>query len=446
MKTIFVDTNFFIQCKGVEALSWDALFGKDEAINILVPRAVQKEIDNFKGQGNSRRARKSKDANKLFKQILESDGGFNLTDKVRVFFTARKELAKATPEPTLDPNRNDDSIILEVLAHRDIFPENDALLLTNDTGLMVTAKEYEIPYKLIPKDWLLDNEPDDKDKLINSLRSELLNLKKNYPDVKVEVCSDKKNIKVKEFRPLNDSEINLFLDRHVSKSAYNKDYLYRVNSPLLSFLSPTESQITRYNDTELPDWKKKSAKCLKEFHFKLHRKLNTHQIIFSISNLGNFPAENLLVEFKASEDLILFAPFDANKKAITLPTIPSSPTSDLFGTLTASKVSRNLLPSPNLVIPKARDNFSWDYFYSKTEPFTYASAECEEFRHKSSSKEFVFLITSEYGSHPTGGSINCKVSARNLQEPVTLSTSFKFEYIAGDAYTEIENEVEIPRE
>jgi rRNA-processing protein FCF1 len=437
MKTIFVDTNLFIQCKGIDSLTWADLFDKRESINILVPRAVQKEIDNFKGQGKGRRAKKAKSANELFGLILDSTSGYALTDKLTLSFTSKKELAQISPEPTLDTTKNDDSIIQEVIAYRVIHPEADAALLTNDTGLMVSAKEYGVPYVRIPTSWLLEEEPDERDKQIKALKSEVANLKKNYPEINIEVSNSRQVIQIYEYEALSDSDIEHILERHVSVATIDPNK--RSTSMAWQLTAPSKQQIERYNQRELPNWQEKASKQLLKFHIDLHNKFNSEEIVFTLSNVGNFPAERLLVEFTASENLILLAPKSTDDEWTGLQRIPKPPVSSIFGI----QDSFMGIDTNNFVIPSAllsrnardRSKFYWKE-HSETKPMNIASAECEEYRHKVSDEQFCFLVTSKYGTGISGGTVTCKVFARNLPEPVTAVITINFEYAAGDTVSE----------
>jgi len=63
MKVIFLDTNIFIQCREIEQLPWGELFEKEKHIILVIPRTVLEEIDRFKQEGNSRRAKRARKAN-----------------------------------------------------------------------------------------------------------------------------------------------------------------------------------------------------------------------------------------------------------------------------------------------------------------------------------------------------------------------------------------------
>jgi rRNA-processing protein FCF1 len=450
MKTVFVDTNFFIQCKGIDSLKWDDLFNKNESINILIPRAVQKEVDNFKGQGKGRRSKKAKSANELFGLILDSSNGHRLTSRVTLSFTSKKELSSVPLEPSLDTTKNDDLIIQEIIAYRAVHPQTEAVLLTNDTGLMISAKEYDVPYIRIPPSWLLGEEPDERDKQIKALQAEITNLKNNLPKIDLEISPPSQTIEIKEYLPLTIPEVNATVNPIVTNAKYVMGSARFIDS-IAIFSPPSQQEIDKYNNHELPDWQKAAEKALKHFHLELHKKMNSKEILFKITNLGNFPAENLLVEFSTSDALVLLAPFEVDEKAITLPPLPSPPGYSFMGIHQSifknHKRVYELEPFRHLPSHKDSNRFYWkDQTYSNKLPITSIVAECVEFRHKGASEEFRFLVSSQYGSSVSGGLITCKVSARNLPEPVIATSLIKFAHSKGDSFSHTDTQIEIEKE
>src|SRR5260221_7173731 len=70
-KILFPDTNIFLQCKALNELQWSDAIDADE-IELLIGAPVQDEIDRLKNDGNQRRARRARDTNRLFRDVLAS--------------------------------------------------------------------------------------------------------------------------------------------------------------------------------------------------------------------------------------------------------------------------------------------------------------------------------------------------------------------------------------
>ena len=98
---MFADTNVFIHCKALEELDW-SIWNDVQIIEVVVTRAVQREIDALKGRGNDRRARRARKASSRFREILEGKCERELVRKSgpSVRLAIRPELV---PDPTVSP-------------------------------------------------------------------------------------------------------------------------------------------------------------------------------------------------------------------------------------------------------------------------------------------------------------------------------------------------------
>ena len=113
--TFFVDTNFFLQCKNYREITWNDITS-DQLIEIYIARPIQKEIDNLKSDGNSRRAKRARKASSLFRKILQSSD-MQFTDQVGrheiVFKFGKNYLAEQllSTGHKFDLSRPDDELI-----------------------------------------------------------------------------------------------------------------------------------------------------------------------------------------------------------------------------------------------------------------------------------------------------------------------------------------------
>lgn len=114
---LFVDTNFFLQCKQINEILWSEI--SDDNIEILITRPVQIEIDRLKNDGNSRRSRKARSANTLFRKMLstpENQLEFknNSISIIFKFSNSYFEEQLKTVQDDLDLTYTDDKILAEV--------------------------------------------------------------------------------------------------------------------------------------------------------------------------------------------------------------------------------------------------------------------------------------------------------------------------------------------
>jgi hypothetical protein len=177
----FVDTNLFLQCRDLPEIPWSTISAGD-TVELVVPRAVQIEIDRLKSDGNSRRAKRARLANSYFRQILlASDERLIVRDaNPRVEITLAPLVGTSTYSGwDLDPSKPDDSIIIELMAYRK--SNADAALLSHDTYPLLIAKRLSLPFVAIPDEWLLGPESDDRDKKLHGLETRIARLEKASP-------------------------------------------------------------------------------------------------------------------------------------------------------------------------------------------------------------------------------------------------------------------------
>lgn len=203
----FVDTNLFIQCKDLRELDW-SLLGPYDAIDLMITRPVQKEIDRHKGKGNSRLASRSRGAATYFSQALDNNSNSveirpkapRVTLHLRIDLKAAEDLSH-----DLDYEDNDDKLVGIAVQFQRTDLNCEVTIATSDTGVMATAKTHQIRYSKLPEQWLLPAESDDASKEISRLKQELKELKAPHPNFQVRWLQD--------ISPIN--ELSLTLDRYV---------------------------------------------------------------------------------------------------------------------------------------------------------------------------------------------------------------------------------------
>jgi hypothetical protein len=167
-----------------EILWGDISEGND--IILIIPMAVTEELDRFKHEGNSRRAKRARTAATFFKDILSCKNS-NLIVKEsnpRVEITFAPSLhANEKAHTILDLARADDRIINEALSFSNNNPDCDTFLLTNDFGPRLKAQRCELNCIPVPDEWLLPPEPDERDKNIHELTQKINSLEKIFPGI-----------------------------------------------------------------------------------------------------------------------------------------------------------------------------------------------------------------------------------------------------------------------
>lgn len=459
MKYFFVDTNLFLQCRDVSDLPWDKI-SDAQHVQMIIPRAVQDEIDRLKADGNKRRAKRARDTNAYFRKILLSDGEHILVrdhsqTQVSITFSSH---APASPvdvsDVVLDSGRADDSILLEVISYRALYPERDVALLTHDTNPMLTAKKLKIPFQIIPDDWLLAPEPDERDKELRLLKARVEEFENNSPKIEFMPSAgaasmpNKIEAAIVLYSPLSQDEIHTLLDEikkiHpmeqnfdlgvTRKSALNNLYESTLLGLTHRYRPPSTEEIDKYKNIDYPAWLEKIEKKLAELPDYLSIKNNRIEISFAVANIGNVPAEHTIIRIEVSDGFFILPPTDKDgdqsADSWAFPSPPAAPKGryeENALTALSTMLRANAFPYPRddfarlSAIPSPRDRNGFYYKPRRPSlPKTYWEFECEEFRHKDEPEEFQLELAVATDKKNINGQLKCSVMAKNLPSPAVI--------------------------
>ncbi len=460
------DTNLFLQCKALEQLPWVNLFSVDQ-IDLLVPGAVQREIDRLKNDGNRRRARRARQANSLFSRMLDDP---NLTQVVReaaprivISFAPALLPSRITPE-TLDRTRADDSIVEEAIVLTQSSTEDSVLILTQDTGLAVTAQRHGIPFKRIPDDWLLEEEPDEQSKELLQLRQRLDRFERAAPVIELSLEDEhgepveERTLEVKTFRAPTSADLDELMSLVTARHPLCTDFKTsppvppppqrEAGKPTFEFFAdrisdtmagartwqaPTDELIRKYREHDYPKWQRTTRDIFEKFVPRLNARAHTFTFDFVLENTGMRPAERLLVEFEGFGGLLLMRGKDEDEKYESSPVLPEPPPAPLGHYVrrdTLGEMSRALSKlqtfdpasiSHRLYAPglqrMARDASCFYWNDSSGDPAV-LSLTCEQFAHGLDPELISFRIVVPLESTITKTNIRCRVSANNIPEPL----------------------------
>ena len=488
MKILFIDTNIFIQCRDLGQLPWTEICGDEEYLLLFIPKAVQEEIDRHKQEGNSRRAKRARKASSFIRQIILSENTkFVIRDSkpiVEISFTP-PSLSKDCQLPDfLDLSRPDDRIIAEIITYRNNYPDHDVSILTHDTNPLLTAKHCGLSYFVIPDNWLLPPEPDSTDKKITELENRIKELQNNYPIIEVSSVDDSGNeinhfsARVVRYGTLTENELDELLNdvkrcypmkTHFSEKALESTFNHLTGISAVhsafgynrKFIPPSVDKIEKYQNDEYPAWIDKVKKYLLSLPNKFEESTRSLSFSIIISNNGNVPAENTIVEFKAIGDIFFKPPSkddEGNEKndALIFPSPPKPPEGrwvtqrnaifDMMEAnrkLTIGQISPrydSLLKNvPGLFNPKEHDKNAFYWKNGKPgRPVRSWIFECEEFRHKLETESFdLTVLIPPKGKDIVKSTVKCSVSAKNLPEPINFYISLDITYLEGKTIDEM---------
>ena len=418
---LFADTNLFLHYKSLDQIDWSKL-GDFDHIEVVVCPPVQREIDALKGGREGRRSERARKAASTFLKIAQHGPQQLRTASpcvmLDLYVTSQPKQDLAD---SLDYSQNDDRIIGHLAQFREDNPSADVYLLTRDSGPVLKARNLKIPYKIIPDDWLLPLEPDDRDREIQQLKRQLGEVQAWEPEFDFSYGQllgarpGHVEITYEAFQLLTSREQDQLFER------LQKRCPPRVVNP--NWISA--NVVSQYQDRDYPAWISECQKWLDHVHdiVQLER---CPELTVSIQNIGSKPARNTLIEIRASGNIGLTAPMTELRECGLIPVAerPKPPEQPQPGWASIFNIQTNLsgMVLPNLNVARhLRDQEDFEYASDvklETEPSVVFT--CGLWRHSLEPMQFTIrLVPEEFGS-PITGEITCAVHAENLTKPATF--------------------------
>lgn len=418
-KTIFIDTNGFIQVRDLKDVPWRDLFPGVQAVDVVVASCVIEELDEFKTGLNQRRRDRARLALNLIEKA-SCENGFALTireEPVRVRLVVSNARAPDwSAYPSLDPASADDRLVAEALS----FGQG-AAVFSHDTGPRIRARIAGVEAYEPIADWMLPPEASDDQRKIGRLQRELELERQRHPNILARFDDiDPSTSQIAAIRPilppLETNVANALVHRYLAKHPPASHS--STNSFIWQMGGASAGQIECYED-EYADFRKE----VHEFFFSLHRRVNllgsVVAIRYSLENNSGVAAEGLRVEFDLGsggsllskrEDLLPGA-----DGPLELPTPPKYPERGFLDSITG----------PRFEIPtlqdhlRPRDPVAFHWFKRPRLGATHGAMQCEQFRATRRFGSSVFIRRDDGLARPIDLSLD--ISAANLPAPVRVS-------------------------
>tara|TARA_R110001606_G_scaffold192795_1_gene340504 strand:- start:1054 stop:2424 length:1371 start_codon:yes stop_codon:yes gene_type:complete len=425
-KSVFIDTNTFLQLKDLKDLDWCTIFEFAQRIDLIVASSVIKELDQFKVSDRNRLRNRARKALKLIDEASREVGFSVLLRANPEVWLALAPQAKIdwTKLSNLDPNKPDDVFVAEALT----YGADEVEVLSHDTGPRVSARQAGIRAHSPPDHWLLKPEPTREDRKVKELEAELARSSQTRPQI--EACfgsltspAESYELIIPVLPPLDATVQRQLLARFLD---LNPPHSIRATpgSNTLAFLTQ-DTYSAEQKRTYLDEYRNFRTRA-EIFFATLHSLLRSHFfhqcIPFEIQNTSIVAAASLKVEarlngkaaFINSED---FAP------QIGLPVSPKKPRpSPPLGTaIDYDLLSRSI---PTLANPR-RDptGFYWEDFPDGL--LKHCSLHCDDFRATEIFEDdFWIQIGSDFSREMD---ISIRISATNLAQPVRTSALIRIE-------------------
>ncbi len=443
MQFYFLDTNLFLQCRPLADLDWRRFSGSEE-VTLLISSVVLAELDKHKADGNNRRAQRARAALKFLDALLASDAEtFVVQEKpVRV-------LARFAPElPNDEGQSNDDSILLEVAAMALAKGQGVCALITHDTNLKVKARRRGLTFFAVPDEWLLQPEPDERDKRVRQLEEQVARLSRQYPAIEIGVVGDVASIEmtVPDYAPLAPSVVARLRDAIRARYPMKTDFSLTPYEALPAFSGfgrkrpPPDWEIEKYHEKYLK-WEERIGGLLEGFHSALRFRESTIDVGVLVSNTGGTPAEYVEVEIEASAGLVLARPTAFPKLIQALlsspkPPSPPEPRTELDDLVRHTRLGELGFFSPphpkGVEFRRDRDEF---YVKEGDDVGTKWVWEAEHMRHGKPPRPFDAKLGLHAQARPSGGQISVVVSAVNMSEEQRRQFPVRIRYTPADTET-----------
>ena len=465
IKTLYVfpDTNVFVQCKQLGALSWRDLGSYDKVV-LLVTRPVIAEVDRQKG-GSGRLAKRARLANSLFAEFLEDDEiEIDIQGSGPIVIVALGQSLEPSDELSDELNYSHADDLLVGIAHcYQQDHDHQVLFLSHDTGPLLRAKRVGLPFQKVPDDWLLTAENDEDQKRIKDLEEQLKRLQAMEPQCIISFTEAPWKLTRLKHMPLTDAQVaelmGILEAQHPIRTDFGltepaqrngKSHIFGRTS-VEKFIPTTEKEISEYR-VRYTKW---IASC-EEFFREIHEKLNAQEevqiVSTSLANVGARPADDVVVSFEITgEHFGLMAPpreedKDKEKESLSLKPAPWSPQGKwvdemplrAFGFATPVTASHTGLFNTNLFnASKVRspNNFYWKDGRPNS-PVVRVEFECTQWRHQEDDEIFDLRVVYRRELEALRGAIHVTVSAANLREPVRKTQSVQVGIEEVDAFTE----------
>ncbi|MGM9794709.1 MAG: PIN domain-containing protein [Candidatus Aphodosoma sp.] len=178
MKYLFLDTNIFIHFKGFEDIPWKTLLDTDDDVTIVLASIIIREIDGHKDSSKGRVKNKARKISEKLNQILLS----GQSSRIPLVYCKESPIKDAERD-NFDLSVNDDRFLLNVL--HSSFPKEDVYVVSNDTDLLLKAKDLELNILRMDDTYRSSEEPTDEEKELKKVREELARWTDRRSDPKV---------------------------------------------------------------------------------------------------------------------------------------------------------------------------------------------------------------------------------------------------------------------
>lgn len=286
---VFIDTNVALECLALEQLPWREVHSTGPILVLVTPTVLQ-EVDAKKN--HPRLGDHARRFNRLMRQLL----GEQATVVIRQSPAPQVEVALAdcskvdwAKYPDLDPDEPDSRIVAQALTARGPSQEG-RLIISQDIRPLNLAKQHALCILHISENWLRPKEKSEAEKRADSLKREIDAIKSRQPKLTLSCRASKDVVSLHRISDLSSQErkeIQHTIIRLQPMPEQERDFPGNYN--LLGGHDYTLSErYKRWKEQVIPQF-------IGEYERKMELNFGHIEIVFRVENVGQVPAESLLI-------------------------------------------------------------------------------------------------------------------------------------------------------
>jgi hypothetical protein len=291
---VFIDSNVALECLDLEQLPWREVHNTGPLLVLVLPIVLQ-EVGSKKN--HARLGDHARRFNRKMRPLLTE----RATVVIRQSPAPQVEVALAEcgpvdwqQYPNLDPEEADSKVVAQAIAA--LGPSQACrLIVSQDIRPLHLARRHGLHIYHIGENWLRPKERSESEKRADALKRELTAIKSREPELTLSFRANKDSVMVYQIRHLSAEHRKQIQDTIVrlSPMAEQKPHLTGMYSPFTHDYDATlEARYKRWQSEVIP-------RFMREYERKLELNFGQIEIVFRIENVGQVPAESLLIRLQA---------------------------------------------------------------------------------------------------------------------------------------------------
>jgi PIN domain len=289
---VFLDTTIPMHCLPFHQIDWTTLVGS-EKVTIVFLSTVVRELDKLKDGHPSRPLRER--ARRAVKNVLDAIEGTDTEVRpgVRVQFLREPITPEILERYHLDKSVPDEAILAGVLAFRDRNTSEQVALVTRDSGMRLSARDFGLGVYSPTPEMELQEEPDERDKKVRQLEAQLASATARTPALELlfEDGGNRLKTVVRRGHQLSEDEI----EGVVNEAASRLPPSGRLQASLAPFVTPAHLRQYDKDRMQYLDQLRQHLPIAREWEIRTRRSI---RIALKVSNVGTTPATDISVELR----------------------------------------------------------------------------------------------------------------------------------------------------